>query len=607
MFSFRNTSSVFSLVSLMVAAGCALSSPDRSEDDVGQSLSLLQTSVDARIAAEANALNVQIPPLVSLQGALGRLTTAKTQTPGHDGEARFMLRNSAGQMSEVEISPALIRSAGGIARLTGSRVTVAGKVSPATGKLVATSLNIAAGPTPQTFVGQKRWLTVMCSFSDLAFPAGETADYFRSLYGNSYPGLNDYFSKASNGKLSIDGSTVVGWQPMPFPASFYQAQSAEARLSNMMLDCLLTSPEDFTAFDGVALAFSHNLDSQLIAGPVPLDGVRNYAFAMLSPATFRDQSLMARSLAIGMDLTFSGTAPGRFDSKWDIMSGGGSCRSLHPAHGCVGVFPAAEHAAKLGWLDANQIATPGDGLNSYALDFVGSPIAAGRHGLIRIPISATQYYTVEARNNDAGRYDRELPRAGVVIHKMDTTPVPDDMPTEDQVTASTTRLRFVDGNANNDPNDAGSEITTSFIDAAAKLRINVGAKRATGYDITVIRSPKLTVANPGNSGRITYQSQINCGMGSTACSADFDPGITVVLQGAPASGMRLASWSGCTPSEGNGRCSVSMDRVRSVSAVFEALPPTTPRGCVCEPQWSRSRCNSICGPRRPGDPPRQIP
>lgn len=69
---------------------------------------------------------------------------------------------------------------------------------------------------------------------------------------------------------------------------------------------------------------------------------------------------------------------------------------------------------------------------------------------------------------------------------------------------------------------------------------------------------------------------VDCG---SACSARYPDGTAVRLVAEPANGFRLLEWRGdCS---GSGDCRVTLDRDRSVTAVFEVLP--TGPAAICEP------------------------
>lgn len=82
----------------------------------------------------------------------------------------------------------------------------------------------------------------------------------------------------------------------------------------------------------------------------------------------------------------------------------------------------------------------------------------------------------------------------------------------------------------------------------------------------VPQSYMMTVQQP--SGGAVAGSGINCGSGSSLCSAYYSKGTVVTLSATPAAGWSFAGWSGaCT---GTGACSMTMNANASVSASFKA-------------------------------------
>ena len=96
---------------------------------------------------------------------------------------------------------------------------------------------------------------------------------------------------------------------------------------------------------------------------------------------------------------------------------------------------------------------------------------------------------------------------------------------------------------------------------------DVGAFELTDADVR-----HLTVARTGTgSGTVTSSpAAINCG---TACEADFNHGIDVILT--PASGVNTlpAVWSGCDSVDGSNQCLVDMIAAKSVTARFDVDDP----------------------------------
>ncbi|CAH1904972.1 Flg_new_2 domain-containing protein [Candidatus Nitrotoga sp. HW29] len=85
----------------------------------------------------------------------------------------------------------------------------------------------------------------------------------------------------------------------------------------------------------------------------------------------------------------------------------------------------------------------------------------------------------------------------------------------------------------------------------------------------------LSVSKPDNGTIISTPGGINCG---TSCNAPFTRGTNVTLTATPASGFVFSGWSGACSGTG-ATCSVVMNTLRSVSAIFS---PVTPPGTVVE-------------------------
>jgi hypothetical protein len=116
-----------------------------------------------------------------------------------------------------------------------------------------------------------------------------------------------------------------------------------------------------------------------------------------------------------------------------------------------------------------------------------------------------------------------------------------------------------------DGNVAYSIVTAPAASSAGSYNsLNPPDVSVTNVDNDVaVASNALTVVVVGN-GTVTTTG-INCG---ADCSESYPIGAVVSLAANPASGARLAGWSGaCT---GTGTCKVTMDGAKSVTATFEA-------------------------------------
>lgn len=540
------------------------------------------------------------PSPTTLQGTLNRIFVGRSQ--GGKGKIGYRWAlNDGKQMKEVELSDAAIASVGGANRVWGKKVSLSGKLT-VRDKILADIVGVLStdfsGPppvTPDPIVGTKKWLTVLCRFSELPNPDPHNLGYFQGLMGNAAPGVGDFWAKTSNGRLAIE-STVLDWQDMPLPASFYKLGTPEENIFGLMGDCLGEAESQgvqYNEFDGLQIVFSHNLDSQLTGGPFELQlqgALKKYAVSVLSPVEIANQASVARGMGMGLNMTFSGSGPLHFDSPWDVMSqaygtsNGISCRSLTSSFGCAAVLAAGEQTARSGWLDAANVASvAADSRAVINLDFVGQAPLAGHHGLIRLPIDSQHWYTIEAREQKAGTYDVGVPMTDIVIQSMDGSPLPDS-PTEAQALEATTRLRPV----------ASLNGATSYVNNDIRLKLDV-TKQSWGYQVTVTRGPRLGVSYQREDVRITSSAGINCGQGNYACSITPSFGTTVTLTATPARNKRVSSWDGCSSSSGN-TCIVTLDRSVTVHAhIVEDPPADDPDVCRCPPSMPAYKCQQICG------------
>jgi hypothetical protein len=408
--------------------------------------------------------------------------------------------------------------------------------------------------------------------------------------GNTSPGLGDYWTKASNGALSFDGSQVLDWQDMPYPASHYGVGTSSEQIGNILGDCLglAAGTVDFSTVDGFTFAFSHNLDAQIAGGPPDDSTGQTFGIAVLSPVEFDNQASVARTIGMGLGLRLSGSDTATFDSPWDVMSygygttNGSTCRTLTPSMGCAAVLPAAEWSAQEGWISAAQIASvPANGSGSFNLDFDGAAPAAGHYRVLHLPIDATHYYTLEARNQSAGTYDFGVPSTGIVVQSFDATD-PASVSNDAEALALTTPLHLLaaipDGSA------------SPYTNTALQLRVAF-TRQSFGYTVTVSRGPVLTVTNPGSTLLISGGG-IGCGRGQTTCSLNgtFDTPITMMVSSVP--NYKMPVWSGCTSTNGN-YCTVSMSESAHVSVSLESIP--NDGGCQCPPTMPAFKCQQLCG------------
>ncbi|HEY2513456.1 MAG TPA: hypothetical protein VGI39_21455 [Polyangiaceae bacterium] len=582
----RRLATLAPVLTFALASGCALSSSDPSASDLE--------------AHGSTSSAISIGPIgiisTTIQGTLGRFTVGRSQSSGGGSGLRWFVSTPEHAMSGVVLSDVVISAAGGLPAILGKNVNVTGSSYDAHGALIASSVALAstqivakAAPLA-TGTGTKHWVTVLCRFSDLPSPDPHPQSYFQSLMGNTNPGLGDYWSKASNGALSFDGSQVLDWQDMPLPASQYNVGTSSEKIADILGDCigLAASSVDFSQVDGFAFAFSHNLDAQIAGGPPDDQTGQTFGMAVLSPVEFDNQASVARTVGMGLGLRLSGSDTATFDSPWDVMSygygttNGSTCRTLTPSMGCAAVLPAAEWTVQEGWASAAQIASvSANGSGTYNLDFGGAAPASGHYRVLHLPIDATHYYTLEARSQSTGTYDVGVPSTALVLQSFDATD-PATVTNNAEALALTTPLHLLaaipDGSA------------SPYTNAGLRLRIAF-TRQSFGYTVTVSRGPVLTVTNPGST-LLVSGGGIGCGRGQTTCSVNgsFDTPITLMVSNVP--NYKEPVWSGCTSTNGN-YCTVGMSASAHVSVTLESIPDDG--GCHCPPTMPAFKCQQLCG------------
>lgn len=592
MISSRHVFALASLLPLGLAVGNGCASPDESGTD---------ETIGSSVSAASRRSPPSLPAPTTIVGILNSIPVGRLKSTGLGGGTRYFVQSPDRKVNAVEISASVIARGGGAKKLLGKSVTLSATLSSSGGALIVDSVkaNSMSGDEPDRPVqqlGTKRWLTVLCRFEELSGPDSHTQDYFRGLMGSAPPGVGDYWSKASRGQLTIDGSTVLNWQNMPFKFSYYQGLEAGDKIGFLINDCMNTAAasSDLQSFDGIALAFSHNLEQQVIGAQFrPVGGGGKWlGLGVLSPNEFTNQSSVNRILGLGLGLTTSGSAPEHFDSPWDVMSqgygttNGVSCRLPTLSFGCASVLPAAEHAVQTGWTGKTQVGSvAATEAATFDLDFVGATPLPGHVSVVHMPIDATHYYTVEARAQATETYDARVPNTGLVIHSVNLKS--DDIQSEGEAREETMRLRLVaalpDGSA-------------TYTDRARQFRVDF-VRKSFGYTVAITRGYSLTVTALGGTARVTG-SGVSCNVGQNPCYVGIPMGTTIELEATPHDGFFFSRWVGCS-SVTDRRCTVTLDQAKTVTLNLSSRPDpdSDPEECVCLPTWPRYKCEQICGDR----------
>lgn len=397
---------------------------------------------------------------------------------------RYLLVDDAGSATELLLRADDLESSGGVLALNRRRVVVAAERSPdGSGAPVAAAslraavsgprLSLAAGAAQ---VGQKPFVTVLCRFGDTPTTEPRSRATYERWLSAAYPGLDDFWREASEGKVGIGGSGVHGWYTLPRARSHYfpDGKLSYARLTD---DCTAAADRDvdFRAYSGVNLQFNGDLDGYSWGGSWTLarDG-QTRTVGMTWMASWSTQMTYAHEAGHSFGLPHSsGPYSATYDSRWDLMSMGGYYDAGQSTH--VGNHPIAYHKDLLGWVAPARKYVAETGTSRTVVIERGAQAPAGNYVMAQVPIPGTRhFYTVEARRSAGYDASGRLPAEAVVLHRVDPA-------------AAERPARVVDADNNGDPNDAAAAWLPgeTFTDPAAGITVAVEAATATGFRVRI--------------------------------------------------------------------------------------------------------------------------
>lgn len=419
---------------------------------------------------------------------------------------RYFLHEDNGAVSELKIDAALVRQLGGWLNINGKRFEVSGaRLSEQKLAVRSLRLNSASGNTngptggfTTSSTGSVRFATLLCRFSDSTGVTPSPKSYFEGLMGGTEPAMDHYWRAQSYNQINLTGSStsVAGWYNLPSPRSAYvPADGGDADLDKLFNDCTAVADANgynFAGVGGVNLSFNQPLDGSAWGGAQTLarDGQARTVGAVWIGSDYADwQNFWAHEMGHAFGMPHSGVG---YNNQWDSMSGGGDpdeVKDFEPTYTHISPFtimwhkdlPAGNNPLRspLGssWIPSDRKYTAArTGRQEVALGYADTTAGTDKM-MVKVPISSGAgyevFYTVEARREVS--YDRALPGAGVLIHRVDTR--------------NTEPAQFVDANNSSptNPNDPGSAWTVgkTFTDTTNAIKIAVTGATPTGYTLVL--------------------------------------------------------------------------------------------------------------------------
>ena len=445
--------------------------------------------------------------------------TQFAQTTQLDQRPLYVLIDDQGVTTRLLLDENLMRPLGGPLALNRKRVRITGLFSSIGGPGQQTQvgrsrssevqsiqyenpLDAQAFLEPERLSGPQPWVNVLCRFGDIpATP--HPVSWFQAEMGTTYPGMDHYWRAASEDRINISGTTVVGWYDLPQPRSYYVYDqngdgTDDLDHARAAADCTAAADADvyYPDFVGINMMFNEVLDCCAWGGSwsLNLDGqVRVYRITWLPPWGYDNVGVISHEMGHGFGLPHSsGPYDAVYDSRWDVMSNiWGNCPPNDPTYGCIGVHTISYHKDQLGWIPPEQkyVAASGS-MQTILLERLGEPTVTTEFLMAQIPITGApnEFYTVEVRR--LAGYDVTLPGKAVIIHRVNT--------------AGSRPARVVDPDMNGDPNDAAAIWLPgeTFTDVANETTVTVEEETASGFVVTIayrVAPIALRVGDPPNA------------------------------------------------------------------------------------------------------------
>lgn len=298
---------------------------------------------------------------------------------------------------------------------------------------------------PKAVIGNTRWVTVACKFSDIV-EEQKPITFFNGQYGANPGQLGHYWKEVSYNKINLTGSSAYGWFTLPQPRAFYFTTvdgKEKANLNQLFDDCTAAADPtvNFNGAQGINMMFNGDLDGYAWGGgrSATLDGQnRGWSATWNPPWSFNNLAPLAHEMGHGYGLPHSNNSDGDddpYDNPWDVMSDGWSNAVSNATYGSLPKHINVRQRDRLGWIDAlRKLTVPvGGSVREVVLDRA-SLLGSVNRQMIVLSLAAADTagnvsYTVEARTRPRvgiddieckpNCYEANLAGDAVIIHGVD--------------------------------------------------------------------------------------------------------------------------------------------------------------------------------------------
>jgi hypothetical protein len=403
---------------------------------------------------------------------------------------RVMLASDTGTI-ELEVGQHLVARA---REFSGRRVLATVGIEPvapnAMGRVPARLIAVAAAegtglfaggagaaaafpPAPEWARVTRPYAILLCRFADIATEPrtpGQVQDAYLGPIGSA----ESFFNEVSAGRLTLTGSTVLGWFTLPEPRSGYVTNDSPD-LTKLAQHCLNTAADqlDFTQIGGVSINVNGSLGCCAWGGATLLqaDGVSRVVPSIWMPNALAG-GIVWHELGHSFGLPHSGGPYGRtYDSRWDVMSSSGGLY-LGPVLGSGGSHFNAWHKDRLGLIPRGRVLEVSSGTRSLVLEPSAFAPPGTNPQYVFLPLAGRPGFgfTVEARWRRG--YDRAVPRQAVLIHSIDP--------------GRAEPAQVVDPDGNGNPNDLGASWTIGEqFGGPGGIRVVIDSITSNGFGVTV--------------------------------------------------------------------------------------------------------------------------